>query len=87
MRTYNALPNKVMAVPTSHLEVFQTGGHAYACYGWLCAIPADTLICPNGGRLAPASDEHAVRLSYLQAANAVIEGLRRDDILVAVSTG
>lgn len=86
MRTYNALPHKVTALPTRHLEVFQTGGQSYACYGWLSAIPGDQLICPDGGRLAPASDEHAVRLSYLQQANAVIEGLRRDDILVAVGT-
>jgi hypothetical protein len=86
MLTYNALPNKIIALPTSHLEAFQAGVHGYAHLGWLSAIPGDGLLCLDGTYLAATSDQLSTRLSYLAAANQRLTALNNHDILVALST-
>ncbi|GIF47496.1 hypothetical protein DFJ67_6973 [Asanoa ferruginea] len=86
MRTYNALPHKVMELPTAHLEAFQTGGQVYAYYGWLTAVPGDGLLRPDGRYLSQVKGDHPSRLTYLDKANWAIAALGDDDILVAVNT-
>ncbi|WP_349876327.1 hypothetical protein ABIH81_19485 [Micromonospora sp. HUAS YX12] len=86
MLTYNALPNRIMGLPTSHLEAFQTGAHGYAHYGWLCAVPGDSLLCLDGTHLAATRDQYAARLAYLAEANRRLTALSTRDILVALCT-
>jgi hypothetical protein len=86
MLTYNALPNKVVELPTSHLEAFQTGGHSYAHYGWLSAVPADGVLCLDRLYLAARSDEFAARIVYLAEANRYLAALGSRDIVVALHT-
>jgi hypothetical protein len=86
MRTYNALPNRIMEVPTSHLEAFQAGGHTYAHLGWLSAVPADAMLTLDGRYLAPTSERLDARLSYLDKANKHLSTLSPRDGLVALAT-
>jgi hypothetical protein len=85
MRTYNALPNKILALPTSHLEALQAGGHAYAHLGWLSAVPADGVVTLDEDYLAANSGRVADQLSYLDAAQAHLTGLGARDHLVALA--
>ncbi|MFD0575178.1 hypothetical protein [Dactylosporangium darangshiense] len=86
MLTYNALPNRIMELPTSHLEAFQTGAHGYANYGYLCAVPGNHLLCLDGTHLAATSDQYALHLAYLAEANHRITALNHRDVLVALCT-
>lgn len=86
MLTYNALPNRLTDLPTSHLEAFQTGAHGYANYGWLCAIPGNSFLCLDGTHLVATSDQYATHMAYLAEANHRIGGLHHRDILVALCT-
>jgi hypothetical protein len=86
MRTYNALPNKVTALPTSHLEAFQTGPHAYAHLGLLAAVPRDGVVTLDGGHLACTSGRLADQLSYLASAQRHLSSLTSRDRLVALAT-
>lgn len=86
MRTYNALPNKIMVVPTSHLEAFQTGAHAYAHLGLLSAVPADGVLTLDGHYLAHTSGRLADQLSYLDSAQRHLSTLGSRDHLVALAT-
>jgi hypothetical protein len=86
MLTYNALPNRILDLPTSHLEAFQTGAHGYANYGYLCAVPGDTMLCLDGTYLAATSDRYASQVAYLSEANYRVSGLHHRDILVALCT-
>jgi hypothetical protein len=86
MRTYNALPNKILALPTSHLEAFQAGAHAYAHLGWLSAVPADGMLTLDGHYLAAGSGRLADQLSYLDIAQDHLTGLGSRDHLVALAT-
>ncbi|MEU1969677.1 hypothetical protein ABZ541_23815 [Micromonospora sediminicola] len=86
MLTYNALPNRIMRLPTSHLEAFQTGENGYVHYGWLCAVAGDGLLCLDGTHLAATRGQYAARLAYLAEANRRLTALRRRDILVALCT-
>jgi hypothetical protein len=86
MRTYNALPNKVLTVSTDDLEAFQTGLHAYAHLGLLAAVPADGIVTLDGRHLAATSDRLADRLSYLDNAQAELTTLHVRDHLVALTT-
>jgi hypothetical protein len=86
MRTYNALPNKVMPLPTSHLEAFQVGADAYAHLGLLAAVPADGLVTLDGRCLAATTGRLADRLSYLDRAQGELTQLDPRDHLVALAT-
>jgi len=86
MRTYNALPNKVLTVPTGDLEAFQTGPHAYAHLGALAAVPATGMLTIDGRYLTTNSGRHADRLSYLDSAQAELTKLHTRDHLVALAT-
>lgn len=86
MLTYNALPNRIVDLHTSHLEAFQTGAHGYAHYGWLSAVPGNSLLCLDGTHLAATRDKYATRLAYLAEANRRITALNHRDILVALCT-
>jgi hypothetical protein len=86
MLTYNALPNKMTELPTSHLEAFQTGAHGYAHYGWLTAVPGDGLLCLDGSYLSNTRNQLAARLAYLADANQRLTTLQRRDVLVALRT-
>jgi hypothetical protein len=85
MRTYNALPHKILALPTSHLEAFQAGAHAYAHLGWLSAVPADGMVTLDDDYLAANSGRLADQLSYLDTAQAHLTGLGARDHLVALA--
>ena len=85
MRTYNALPNKVLAVPTGDLEAFQTGPHAYAHLGALAAVPATGMLTLDGRYLAASSGRLADLLSYLDSAQAELTKLHTRDHLVALA--
>lgn len=84
MRTYNALPNKVMEVPTGHLEAFQAGGNTYAHLGWLTAVPGAAFVDVDGTYRAASGDLLADRVSFLDCANRRIAALRDGDHLVAL---
>ena len=86
MRTYNALPNKVLTVSTGDLEAFQTGAHAYAHLGLLAAVPATGMLTLDGRYLAATSGRLADRLSYLDSAQAELTKLHPRDHLVALAT-
>lgn len=86
MRTYNALPNKVTALPTDQLEAFQAGVHAYAHLGLLTAVPRDGVITLDSNYLATSSDRLADCLSYLESAQHHLNSLSPRDHLVAVAT-
>ncbi|MDG4795399.1 hypothetical protein [Micromonospora sp. WMMD1082] len=88
MRIYNALRNKIGALPTNQLEAFQASddGNAYAYLGLLTAVPRDGLITLDGHHLAPASDRLADCLSYLESAQQHLNTLSSRDHLVAVAT-
>ena len=86
MRIYNALPNKIMALPTSHLEAFQAGAQAYAHLGLLSAVPADGMLTLDGRYLAATSGRLADQLSYLDSAQGHLTTLGSRDHLVALAT-
>ena len=86
MLTYNALPNKIMELPTGHLEAFQTGEHSYAHLGWLSAVPGDAVLCLDGSYLTVRTDHLATRLAYLAEANRRLAALGPRDHLVALHT-
>ncbi|GIF69357.1 hypothetical protein Ais01nite_73920 [Asanoa ishikariensis] len=86
MLTYNALPNRLMALPTSHLEAFQAGVHGYAHYGWLGAVPGNSFLCLDGTHLVAVSDQYATEVAYLADANHRITALHSRDALVALCT-
>jgi hypothetical protein len=86
MLTYNAMPTRVLDLPTAHLEALQTGAHAYAHYGWLRAVPGSHLIGLDGTHLTAANDRNATQLAYLAQANHYLTELRQRDVLVALCT-
>ncbi|MET7671716.1 hypothetical protein [Micromonospora luteifusca] len=86
MLTYNALPNRLTDLPTSHLEALQTGAHSYAHYGWLRAVPGSNLVCLDSTHLVAANDQYVTQMAYLAAVNHHISLLHRRDVLVALHT-
>lgn len=84
MQTYNALPNKVMEVPTGHLEAFQAGGNTYAHLGWLTAVPGTAFVDVDGTYRTAAGNLLSDRLAYLTDTNRRIAALRDGDYLVAL---
>jgi hypothetical protein len=86
MRTYNALPNKIMEVPTAQLEGFQAGADTYAHLGWLSAVPGNAMITPRGVCLKPASDKLADAVTFFEQANACLAAMGRHDQLIALAT-
>jgi hypothetical protein len=85
MRTYNALPHRLLHLPTSHLEAFQTGPDGYANLGLLCAVPADGLVTADGAYRCAPSDRLADQLSYLDEAQQLLAGLDPRERLVALA--
>ena len=75
-----------MALPTSHLEAFQAGAHAYAHLGLLSAVPADGMLTLDGRYLAATSGRLADQLSYLDSAQGHLAALSSRDYLVALAT-
>jgi hypothetical protein len=86
MLTYNAHPGRLTELPTGHLDAFGAGPHAYCSYGWLQAVPADSLLTTDGRLLQPLSTRYADQLDYLRLANAHLDALAGADVLVAVTT-
>ncbi|MET8358829.1 hypothetical protein [Micromonospora sp. NPDC005171] len=86
MLTYNALPNRLTDLPTSHLEALQTGAHSYAHYGWLRAVPGRSLVSLDGTHLVAATDRYVTQMTYLAAVNHHISLLHHRDVLVALHT-
>jgi hypothetical protein len=68
MRTYNLLPNRVMDLPTDHLEAFQAGLDTYTHLGGLTAVPANSLITATGKHLKPATGRLSDLLAFLDQA-------------------
>jgi hypothetical protein len=86
MLTYNAHPGRLAELPTDHLDAFYAGPHAYCMYGWLQAIPADTMLTADGRLLAPISRRYPDQLDYLRSANDHLNSLADTAVLVAVTT-
>lgn len=85
MLTFNAHPRRPTELPIGHLDAFDAGPHAYSTYGWLQAVPADTMLTADGRLLRPASLRYADHLDYLSLANEHLAGLADGDVLVAVT--
>lgn len=86
MLTYNAHPGRPTELPTDHLDAFYAGPHAYSTYGWLQAVPADTMLTVDGRLLAPISRRYLDQLDYLRAVNDHLNSLADTAVLVAVTT-
>jgi hypothetical protein len=86
MLTYNAHPGRLTELPTGHLDAFDAGPHAYSAYGWLQAVPADSMLTADGRILRPLSTRYADQLDYLRPANEYLNALADTDVLVAVTT-
>jgi hypothetical protein len=85
MRTYNALPTKVMPLFTRELEAFQAGPHTYAHLGWLSAVPADGMVTLDERYLRPHGGRLAEQLDFLHTANNAITAMNTHDQLVALT--
>jgi len=85
MLVYNALPNKIMELPTAHLVALQTGAHSYAHLGWLSAVPGHAMVTTDGQYLTPASERFADVISFLNTANNHLSTLGRNGHLVALA--
>ena len=86
MNVYNAMPNRVCELPTGSLEVFQAGHGTYVNVAALAAVPADGLAALHGvGYLTTTSERLADQLTFLQAANAHIDGLHPNHPLAAMA--
>jgi hypothetical protein len=85
MGVYNALPNKIIYLPTSHLEGLQAGAHSYAHLGWLSAVPGHAMVTADGQYLAPASDRLADVITFLTTANNYLSTVGTDGHLVALA--
>jgi hypothetical protein len=83
MRTYNLLPNRVMDLPTDHLEAFQAGCDTYTHIGGLTAVPANTLITVTGQHLKPITGRLSDLLTYLDQAHSYLRTLTAKHQLVA----
>jgi hypothetical protein len=86
MLTYNAHPGRLTELPTHHLDAFDAGPHAYRTYGWLQAVPADSMLTVDGRLLQPLGRRYADQLDYLRPANEHLNALAGADVLVAVIT-
>jgi hypothetical protein len=86
MRTYNLLPNRVMDLPTSHLEAFQAGGDTYTHLGGLTAVPGHAMLTLTGHLLKPATDRLSDLLTYLGEAHTHLNSLTPNHQLVALNT-
>ncbi|WP_436536034.1 hypothetical protein [Actinoplanes sp. HUAS TT8] len=87
MRVHNAYLNRVMDLPTGHLEALQLGLDGYAHLGWLSAVPGQSLLCPDGRTLLMQhGDRLDVRLSFLEQANRCLSTLGGREVLVAMAT-
>ncbi len=89
MATHNAMPQRLVELPTSALEAFQAGYGTYTNLAWLAAVPADGLAPADGehgGWLTARSERLTDQLAYLHAANAHLSGLHRNVQLVAMAT-
>jgi hypothetical protein len=86
MLTYNAHPGRLTELPTGHLDAFDAGPQAYCAYGWLQAVPADTILTADGRLLAPVSLRYPDQLDYLRSANDHLNTLTDTAVLVAVTT-
>ncbi|GAA0911509.1 hypothetical protein [Virgisporangium aurantiacum] len=90
MKVHNAMPNRICELPTGSLEIFQAGPGTYVSVAALAAVPADGLAALHGshtgdGYLTTASERLADQLTYLQAANAHIDGLHPNQPLAAMA--
>lgn len=85
MRTYNLLPNRVMDLPTDHLEAFQAGHDTYTHLGGLAAVPANALITVTGNHYKPATGRLSDLLTYLDQAHTYLRTLTSTHQLVALT--
>jgi hypothetical protein len=86
MRTYNLLPNRIMALPTSHLEAMQAGGDAYTHLGGLLARTGSAMLTLDRSYLTPDSDRLSDLLTYVGRAQPHLSGLSATHQLVALAT-
>jgi hypothetical protein len=84
MRTHNAVTYGAGRLETGELEMLQAGPVAYSNYQYLTAVAADTVLTPDGERIAPATDRFADRLTYLEQANRYLDTLDEHTRVVAV---
>jgi hypothetical protein len=88
MTAFNALPHRLVELPTPALEALQAGYGTYINLAWLAAVPADGLAPADGehgGWLTARSERLADQLAYLTAANTHLANLHPDVPLVAVA--
>jgi len=84
MRMHNALyPGTPLAL--EELEMYQAGQVAYQHYSAGTAIVGDALLTLDGDQLAPASDNMADRVTFLEQANRYLGTLEDTQRLLAVT--
>ncbi|MEV0392153.1 hypothetical protein [Polymorphospora rubra] len=85
IRMHNAATYGAGQIPLEELEMFQAGCMAYQHYSASTALAGDALITVEGAKLAPASDAMADRVTYLEQANRLLDGIDPEQRLLAVS--
>ncbi|WP_019030706.1 hypothetical protein [Salinispora arenicola] len=84
MRMHNAAAYGSGHLDPADLEIFQSGGSAYANYHALWATCTDALLTEDGHRLHPASAFFADRITYLQQANHHLRSLHGTQQVFAI---
>ncbi len=87
MRAHNAAAFGDVYLDPFELELLQAGPAAYANYHSMWVICTDAVYTLDGGRLQPASDSAADRLTYLSQAIRYVENLDPVQRLLAVTLG
>jgi hypothetical protein len=85
MRMHNAVSYGAARLPVEELEMFQAGAIAYQHYSATTAVCGDTLLTPEGHKLAPASDALAHRVTYLEQAGRYLDTVEPSQRLLAVA--
>lgn len=86
MRMYNAaVTNPAAHLYPQEVEMLQAGHAAYCNYHALWAVCSDAVVTTDGGRIQPASDHFADRVTFLHQANRYLDGLDPAQRLLAVT--
>ncbi|MGH3736536.1 MAG: hypothetical protein ACRDT6_13105 [Micromonosporaceae bacterium] len=85
MLMHNAAVYGAARLDTAELEMFQAGCVAYQHFHALQAICGDAMPTAEGHRIAPASDQFADRIRYLDQARSHLDTLDASARLLAVS--
>jgi hypothetical protein len=85
IRLHNAVNFGAGRIDLRELEIFQAGCTAYQHYKASTALAGDTVLTPDGHRLAPASDALTDRVTFLERTNRYLASIDEDQRLLAVA--